>query len=271
MKLWVLGSGSAGNAVLVECGESRVLVDAGFGTRELALRLRMIGVAPASIEACVVTHEHTDHVKGAAAGARKWGWSLYASAGTVDAWPELQEASCTGVVPGASVELSRMRVTTYATPHDAASPIGVRLACTATGANAVVCTDVGHVSDGVRSLCAGADLLVLESNHDEEMLRTGPYPPFVQSRIASRIGHLSNRSSSQLSRDVVHRDLAHVILAHLSAKCNDHGLAHRATAEQLRRTRFRGTLSVAVQHGIVGPFLPRAGRAAPDTQYVLAL
>ena len=119
MKLWVLGSGSAGNAVLVECGESRVLVDAGFGTRELASRLRTIGVAPASIEACVVTHEHTDHIKGAAAGARRWGWSLFASAGTVNASPELQDAACTVLTVGASVALSRVQVTTYATPHDA--------------------------------------------------------------------------------------------------------------------------------------------------------
>ena len=82
MKLWVLGSGSGGNAVLVEVGESRVLVDAGFGTRTIAARLRTIGVAPESIEACIVTHEHTDHVTGAAAGAVRWGWRLYASAGS---------------------------------------------------------------------------------------------------------------------------------------------------------------------------------------------
>ena len=270
MKLWVLGSGSAGNAVLVECGESRVLVDAGFSPRELARRLRTIGVAPASIEACVVTHEHGDHVRGAAAGARKWGWSLFASAGTVEAWPELQDAGCRVVTAGERVVLSRMQMTAYATPHDAASPIGVRLACASTGANAVVCTDVGHASEGVRALCAGADLLVLESNHDEAMLRAGPYPPSVQARIASRTGHLSNRASAHLARDMVHGNLAHVVLAHLSETCNDHGLAHRASAEQLRRTRFRGTLSVAMQHAVVGPFLPRAGRAAPEAQLVLA-
>jgi phosphoribosyl 1,2-cyclic phosphodiesterase len=274
MKLWVLGSGSAGNAVLVECEGSRVLVDAGFGTRELASRLRTIGVAPESIEACVVTHEHTDHVKGAAAAAKKWGWSLFASEGTVDAWPELRQAACVVVTPTESVSLSRMTMTTYETPHDAASPIGVRLTCTDTGANAVVCTDIGHVSDGVRALCAGADLLVLESNHDEEMLRTGPYPAFLRARIASRTGHLSNRASSALARDVVHRDLAHVVLAHLSEKCNDHGVAHRAASTELRRTRFRGTLSLAMQHAVVGPFLPRASRsggAVGAAQYSLAL
>ena len=271
MKLWVLGSGSGGNAVLVECGESRVLVDAGFSPRELASRLRTIGVAPASIEACIVTHEHTDHVKGAAAGARQWGWSLFASEGTVDAWPDLQAAGCIGVTPGTSITLSRVVVTTEATPHDAVSPIGVRLACTATGATTVVCTDIGHVSENVRTLCAGADLLVLESNHDEQMLRSGPYPMFLQRRIASRTGHLSNRASAELTRDLVHRDLAHVILAHLSEKCNDHGIAHATTADALRRTQFRGTLSVAMQHGVVGPYRPRAGRAEPEAQYALGL
>ena len=271
MKLWVLGSGSGGNAVLVECGESRVLVDAGFAPRTLATRLQAIGIAPASIEACVVTHEHTDHVKGAAAGARKWGWTLYASAGTVGAWPELQEANCARMVAGETVSLSRLAATTFDIPHDAASPVGVRLTCQRTGATAVVCTDVGHASESVRSLCAGADLLVLESNHDEGMLRAGPYPPSVQARIASRNGHLSNRACADLARSVVHRDLAHVVLAHLSEKCNDHGLAHQTTADALRRTRYRGALSVAMQHDVVGPFLPRAGRGAPEAQYSLAL
>jgi len=271
VRLWVLGSGSGGNAVLVEAGGSRVLVDAGFGPRELASRMRAIDVAPASVEACIVTHEHTDHVKGAAAGARKWGWSLYASSGTMDAWPELRGAGCSALVPGEALTLSRMEVIARSTPHDAAAPIGVRVACRSTGATAVVCTDIGHVSEGVRELCAGADLLVLESNHDEGMLRTGPYPPFLQRRIASRTGHLSNRASAELSRDVVHRDLAHVVLAHLSEKCNDHGVARAATADALRRTRFRGTLSVALQHGVVGPFLPRAGRAEPEAQYSLGL
>jgi phosphoribosyl 1,2-cyclic phosphodiesterase len=135
----------------------------------------------------------------------------------------------------------------------------------------VVCTDVGHVSDTVRALCAQADILVVESNHDEGMLRVGPYPPSVRARIASRTGHLSNRAAAELARDVVHRDLAHVVLAHLSEKCNDHGLAHRSVASALRRTRFRGALSVAMQHHVVGPFLPRAGRGEPEAQYALAL
>lgn len=269
MKVWVLGSGSQGNAVLIECGESRVLVDAGFGTRTLAGRLAVIGVAPASIEACIVTHEHGDHVNGAAAGARKWGWSLYASAGTVDASEELQAANCARITVGGSVTLSRMTLATYAVPHDAASPIGVRVTSTQTGASAVVCTDAGHASGGVRALCSDADILVLESNHDDGMLRAGPYPPSVQARIASRVGHLSNRASALLARDVVHANLAHVVLAHLSEQCNDRGVAHRCMSESLSRTRFRGATSIAMQHGVVGPFLPKGTRTAAPVQFDL--
>jgi phosphoribosyl 1,2-cyclic phosphodiesterase len=268
--MWVLGSGSAGNAVLVEAGGSRLLVDAGFGTRTLATRLATIGIVPASIEACVVTHEHIDHVKGAAAAARKWGWSLFASAGTMDACPELAAAACQSVAPGDSVTLSRMVVATCATPHDAASPLGVRITSIQSGVSAVICTDLGHVSDAVRSFCSGTDMLVLESNHDEGMLRAGPYPPSVRARISSRSGHLSNRASAELGREVVHANLAHVVLAHLSENCNDHGLAHTTMSSALRRTRFRGKLSVAMQHDVVGPFLPRASRADGESQYALA-
>ena len=271
MRTWVLGSGSEGNAVLVECGESRVLIDAGFGTRTISARLKTIGVSPASIEACIITHEHGDHVRGAAGGARRWGWQLFASAGTVGACEELLEANCTTVALGASVTLSRTVLTTYAVPHDAASPIGVRVTSTASGASTVVCTDLGHANDSVRALCREADILIVESNHDDAMLRAGPYPPSVQARIASRVGHLSNRACALLARDAVHPNLAHVVLAHLSERCNDHGVARSCVSDALGRTRFRGTTTVAMQHGAIGPFVPRASRVQAVEQFSFAL
>ncbi len=271
MKVWVLGSGSDGNAVLIECGETRLLVDCGFGTRTLAGRLKMIDIAPASIEACVVTHEHGDHVRGAAAGAKRWGWSLFASEGTVNACAELQEANCTRVPLGGSVLLSRMSIATHAVPHDAVSPIGVKVTSSSTGANVVVCTDLGHTTDTVRALCKDADILVLESNHDEMMLRNGPYPDSVQRRIGGRMGHLSNRAAASLARDVANANLTQVVLAHLSESCNDHGLAHRVMREALSKTRFRGTTSVALQHSVVGPFTPRPSRVEAERQYSFVL
>jgi len=239
--------------------------------RTISARLKSIGVAPGSIEACVLTHEHGDHARGAAAGARRWGWALYASAGTVKESDELQEARCTAVPVGGSVTLSTAVVSTYAVPHDAASPIGVRLTSTATGASAVVCTDLGHANDSVRALCRDADILIVESNHDDAMLRAGPYPPSVRARIASRVGHLSNRACAVLARDVVHPNLAHVVLAHLSERCNDHETARQCMTDALARTRFRGTTTVAMQHRAMGPFVPRSSRSQAPVQFALAL
>ncbi|MBA3658881.1 MAG: MBL fold metallo-hydrolase [Gemmatimonadales bacterium] len=271
MKVWMLGSGSGGNAVLLEADGRRVLIDAGFSPRTLSARLSAIGVPPGSIEACIVTHEHIDHVRGAAAASARWGWALHASAGTITAATELASTGCHALEAGVPVLVSTFTVEAFRTPHDAACPIGVRVTSTASGAVAAVCTDLGHASDAVRTMCARADILVIESNHDEGMLRSGPYPPSVRARIASRHGHLSNRESAEFSRECVHRDLAHVVLAHLSERCNDPSLAHDVASDRLRGSGFRGTVSVASQHQVVGPFVPRGSRTAAVAQYALAL
>ncbi|MFL5576774.1 MAG: MBL fold metallo-hydrolase [Gemmatimonadaceae bacterium] len=263
MRLWVLGSGSRGNAVLVECGETRVLVDAGFNVRELASRLGAVGVAPQSIRACVITHEHSDHVKGACAAAEKWGWSLHASEGTAQAFPALLDADVRTFEPGASVEVGGLELRTVPTPHDAADPVAVVATSRRSGARAGVCYDLGHATDPVRVAMRDLDLLVLEANHDEGMLRAGPYPPSVQGRIASRHGHLSNRAAGALARECANPNLKHVVLAHLSESCNDHGVAERTVSLALAGTRFRGKVHVAMQHAVVGPFTPRMARCAP--------
>ncbi len=265
----MLGSGSGGNAVLVEAAGGRVLVDAGFGVRTLAGRLAAIGVPPESIEACVITHEHTDHVKGAAAAARRWGWTLHASRGTVAHTPELAGGHVQVFDAGGSLSFSTMEVATVRTPHDAAEPVGVTITARATGLRATVCTDIGHVSDGVRALCRDVDILVIESNHDEAMLRAGPYPPVVQARIAGAHGHLANRHAAALIRETVSRRLRHVVLAHLSEKCNAPELAWGTTDREVKRTAYRGAVTTARQREIVGPF-DAAGREEPS-QYSLAI
>jgi phosphoribosyl 1,2-cyclic phosphodiesterase len=271
VRVWLLGSGSGGNAVLVEAAGGRILVDAGFGVRTLAARLAAIGVAPRSIEACVLTHEHSDHVKGAAAAARRWGWALHATRGTVAHAPELAGTAVQAFDAGASLPFSTMDVATARTPHDAAEPIGVVITARASGARATVCTDIGHVSDGVRALCRDADVLVLESNHDEAMLRAGPYPPVVQARIAGDRGHLANRHAAGLLRDSMTRGVRHVVLAHLSQKCNAPELARETTERELRRTVYRGEVTTAPQDAVIGPFeASRRGSDAPR-QYHLGL
>jgi phosphoribosyl 1,2-cyclic phosphodiesterase len=260
VRLWVLGSGSRGNAVLLESGETRLLVDAGFGVRELALRLTAVGVAPESIQACVVTHEHADHVKGAAAASARWGWELYATAGTATNCPALGEADARTVDAGASFAIGEFDLRTVPTPHDAAEPVAVVVTARRTGAQAAVCYDLGHATDAVRQAVRGVDVLVVESNHDEAMLRTGPYPPSVCARIAGRDGHLSNRAAGALTRQVAHRGLGHVVLAHLSEQCNDARLAVAEMTQALARTTFRGAVHAACQQRPVGPFAPGAGR-----------
>jgi len=269
MKLWMLGSGSRGNAVLIEARGSRVLIDAGFPMRDLAGRLDAIGIPGESIEAVVITHEHLDHVRGVRASAKRWGWSVHATAGTIGAYPALQGERTTSFAAGETIELGELSVRSVSTAHDAADPVAFVATARSSGARAGVAYDLGHASPALREALDALDLLVLEANHDEGMLRAGPYPPFLQRRIASRTGHLSNRASAELSRDLVHRDLAHVVLAHLSDSCNDPALAIDTVGTALTRARFRGQLHAAPQHAVIGPFVPGRTRAQRAEQLTL--
>lgn len=264
----MLGSGSSGNAILIECDGSRVLIDCGFGTRTIAGRLKAIGVPPESIDACLITHEHSDHVKGAAAAAKRWGWGLYATGGTARA-SELTGAKVHRFTPGETIEFPRITVSSTATPHDANESVGFVATSRSTGARAGLFYDIGHVSAGIAAACTSLDILVLESNHDDDMLRTGPYPRWLQARIASKTGHLSNHDSGDFAREAVSRAMHHLVLAHLSENCNTPQVALGAMRSAIARTAFRGTLTAAKQDSVVGPFTPGAARAEQPLQYAL--
>ena len=191
--------------VLVECDGSRILIDCGFGTRTLAGRLKTISVAPESIDACLITHEHTDHVKGAKSAMKRWGWGIFATPAR-RARAELAGAELHRFTAGHDARLSA---------HDGESD-----------ADAARCARVGWIRRDEpldrrarrrvlrlrprqprdRAACESLDILVLESNHDDDMLRNGPYPPWLQARIASRIGHLSNRDAAAFAREAVTRE-----------------------------------------------------------------
>jgi phosphoribosyl 1,2-cyclic phosphodiesterase len=262
VRVWVLGSGSRGNAVLIESGEARLLVDAGFSVRTLHARLRAAGIAPESIASCIVTHEHADHVRGACAAAARWGWSLYASEGTARAHPALRDADARTFEAGGTLELDGFSVATVRTPHDAEESVAVVATATRSGARAAVCYDLGHGSDEVRRALHDLDVLVLEANHDEGMLRTGPYPPSVCDRIGGRRGHLSNRAAAALARGSASAALRHVVLAHLSESCNDAALACGDVHGALAGTRARAEVRAAPQDAVIGPFMPSAARAS---------
>jgi phosphoribosyl 1,2-cyclic phosphodiesterase len=254
MRLWVLGSGSKGNALLLECGETRVLVDAGFSARRLAARLGEINVDPSSIGALVLTHEHSDHITGAVSAAKRWSWEVYGTAGTLSALPTLAPERTTTFAAGDTLSVGTIALQTVATSHDAAEPVAYIATSTCSGMRAGIVTDLGIVTESVREAVRLCDVLVLESNHDETMLRTGPYPYHLKRRIAGPHGHLSNAAAAQVAIDAAHRGLCHLVLAHLSETNNTPETALDTMRVAIKKSRWRGTLTAAPQHTVIGPF-----------------
>ena len=260
VRLWVLGSGSKGNALLVECDGQRALVDVGFPLRAMEARLRAVGVAPESVDAAVITHEHGDHICGAARSARRWGWALHATAGTIAVSHSLREVSATAFEAGATLELDTMRIQTTPTSHDARESVALVLTSRRTGARLGIAYDLGAVTLNVVRALRDVDTLVVETNHDAVMLRNGPYPRSVQNRIASRRGHLENRDGATLARECMHAGLRQLVLAHVSENCNTPAAAHAEVTRVMKRTRFRGRIDVAKQRTIMGPYDVGGGR-----------
>lgn len=271
MNLWVLGSGSSGNAVLVQTEQSRILVDAGFAPRTIKHRLAVAGVAPESIEAVVVTHEHTDHMKGVAAAAKKWGWTIVSTAGTRMMCPEWAGLRAILTPRKSSVVVGDLHLETVPVSHDANEPIAVIVTCIADGSRAGIIYDLGHVTETVSRALDKLDVLVLEANHDEGMLRAGPYPPSLQRRISGNFGHLSNRVAAETASHSVHSGLHNIVLAHLSENCNTPRTALRTVGDALRKAHFRGRLTASSQDNVAGPFCAGTPAISPDTPMQLAL
>jgi phosphoribosyl 1,2-cyclic phosphodiesterase len=254
MKAWTLGSGSKGNSILLESDGTRVLIDCGYSPRALALRLASVHVAPESISAVIVTHEHIDHMKGLAAAQRKWKWRVFGSAGTIGAIDELDEARCTAVRSPAPFTIGALQFELVRVPHDASAPTAVVATAMSNGFRTGVAHDLGAVPETLRVAFARLDLLLLESNHDEEMLRNGPYPPLLQSRITGGSGHLSNRKSAALTRELASEQLRHLVLLHLSEVNNTPKHAVVAAEAALRGAKSKCAVTAAPQDRAAGPF-----------------
>lgn len=249
MRIATLGSGSRGNSVFVECGRTRFLVDAGFSGAEIARRLELLGVGPESIQAIVVTHEHRDHTAGIGIAARRWNWPLYLTPAT--------ERACAPLLNGSEVvrryegevpfDLGDARIHPSSTCHDAADPVALTVLDPDSGLKVGVATDLGRATTPVRSALAGCHFVVLESNHDETMLRESPYPWSVKQRIGGSRGHLSNRLAADLAVDLLHPALGGFLLAHLSDECNAPDTAAREARSRLARRGFKGVVDVARQ------------------------
>jgi phosphoribosyl 1,2-cyclic phosphodiesterase len=247
-----LGSGSTGNATLVEAHDgtraTRVLVDCGFTLRQLASRLARHGLAPADLDAVFVTHEHSDHIGCATALARRHGLSLWMSEGT---W----RRATRGAAPIAALRIARdgepiaigsLELWPFAVPHDAAEPLQLRF--TDGQRRLGLLTDLGHGNEHVFEGLRGCDALLLECNHDTQMLESGPYPVFLKRRVGGPMGHLANAQAAQILEQCRHAGLKHVVAAHLSQQNNRPDLAAATIAGVL------GTAAsdVVVAHAVDG-------------------
>jgi phosphoribosyl 1,2-cyclic phosphodiesterase len=324
VRFTVLASGSKGNCTVVTGGRTRILVDAGLSCREIFRRMRLAGEEPDTLDAIVVTHEHSDHVGGLAVTARKLGIPVYFTEGTHRAWMrwltprrqmtyaqwleqcrkqaaerqaeteagidegEPDEADVGGsgspelgiaesgqndsapVAPtrqkdptwlpaveyfqaGQPFEIGDIAVSPFTIPHDAADPVG--FVFSAEGVRMGFATDLGYIPPNVKAQLTCLDLMLLESNHDLEMLRDGPYPWQVKQRVLSRVGHLSNEAAAQFLENGYDGQAAYVILAHLSESNNLPELA-RVTAERAligRASLLANRLLLASQHEPLSP------------------
>ena len=251
MRLIVLGSGSKGNATLVEAGATRVLIDNGFSCKELLARLRAAGVEPESIGALLLTHEHNDHVGGAGVLARRLGIPVFGNVPTLRAAeaklgdvPQLREFDT-----GDTFAFEALEIHAFSLSHDTADPVGFTLS---DGRRRVgYCTDTGKVTRLIRHALTNCEALILEANHDVDMLRSGPYPLQLQQRVLSNKGHLDNPTALNLAAELANADaggrLRRLVLAHLSETNTAPELVRREI--EARRGQLSGLeIHIASQH-----------------------
>ena len=237
MTFTTLASGSTGNAALLSCGDTHILLDAGVSARQITAGLRTLGVTPRQLSAILITHAHSDHVSGLRVLAKQAGAPICATAPTFGEWYEksrCEEAKdlFRQVEAGGGVRIGALWAQSFPTPHDAAGSVGWSIA--GDGVRVVLCTDLGHVTDEVRRAAEGCGLLVCETNHDEDWVRSGPYPYYLKRRILGDRGHLSNEAGAELAAFAVESGTKTVVLAHLSRTNNTPARAYEAVCRRLR-------------------------------------
>ncbi|MEJ2471693.1 MAG: MBL fold metallo-hydrolase [Desulfuromonadales bacterium] len=224
MKVCLLASGSRGNAMLVDSGRTRLLIDAGLSARNIRQRLAQVGIDSGSITALLVTHEHSDHIRGLGPLVRQLDLPVYLQTDLARALPDVGKSSCVHeFADGETFTVQDVSIRPFAVTHDALTPVGFVIS-DATGKLGIA-TDLGVVTRLVTDCLQGCQTLVIETNHDEAMLRDGPYPWTLKQRVRSNHGHLSNSAGSTLLQDLLWPGLETVFLGHLSETNNRPELA----------------------------------------------
>ncbi|MBP7948744.1 MAG: MBL fold metallo-hydrolase [Verrucomicrobiales bacterium] len=226
MRFTVLGSGSSGNCALLDCGPLRLLIDAGLSAARMLARLQLAGVDPASLTGILLTHEHGDHTRGLDVLTRKFPLPIYCNgqtremlAGSLKGEKQWRLVEC-----GRTFRLGDLEVETFPVPHDAVEPMGFVLR--SGGASLGILSDVGHVTQVIRTRLSGVHTLFLEANYDGTLLENDAKRPWsTKQRIMSQHGHLSNHQTAQLACDLAHQALERIVLGHLSRDCNSPELA----------------------------------------------
>ena len=261
MKVCAIASGSSGNCVYVGNGETHLLVDAGISGKRIEQALDSIGTGADRLKGILITHEHSDHIQGIGVLARRYGIPIYGTAETLcgmlkgkTSVGRIPEGLLHEVKPEESLWFDAIKVHPHSISHDAANPVCYTFE--AEGKKASLVTDLGMYDDHILEAVKGSEILYLESNHDVNMLMVGAYPYYLKQRILGERGHLSNDSAAKLICEVLHPELKHVILAHLSKENNLPELAYETVRIELQ--------AAATKRGLPMPDLFVAERDVPS-------
>lgn len=265
-----LFSGSSGNALYLGCGDTRLLVDAGMSGAKITAEMERVGLSPADLSGILITHEHSDHIAGAGILSRRYNLPIYANEGTWDAMREklgnINENNIRLFETGADFHIGSLDITPFAIPHDAAEPVGYSFF--AGRSKLSIATDLGAVKESWLRHIEDSDLVLLESNHDVDMLKAGRYPYDLKRRILGSKGHLSNDAAGKAALQLVQRGVRNIILGHLSGENNFPELAYQSVCCALQAEGVEPgrdvMLSVASRDGSSGMYVIGSGNARQE-------